>query len=511
MTRHKKWILALGTILCLLVSAWFALSLLFPAPQIVPLRGRTILTPPGDHAPQSAGYYDTVWPSEHADLWRSHAARNAGLPADFDPQKLQVTSAPLNLPVWGYTRAQDEVFVIGGSPFVLENFTQAIQTSQPPSRMQSLTATLGDLLNPSRPYAAKINPLTMQVQTLYLTQGATVNYTGGLLMHQNGFVYAVSQSVLYQIDPQTMQIVHSLKLPLAGSTPMSRYWTTYNGLQVLSSGELVLKGFHLLDSTHTPGWLLLIDPHTLTIDVEQSAMVSSARLTVQQEPDGATYLYHINATDSLRYQITNTGFILDDAWTRRYREANAASTQASSPLLFGNLGQVAFADNTAPGAETPIMLYTQAVDPKELPKTLPGNAAFSQALPSFNFFMVAGDPFDTQLLVYYDPIHDLLSAHRVGADGQLTAVWERTGYKVSASPALVPDRDLLYIDDYRDGKDHLVILRLSTGEPLGDIELPAARPSIGTIFPGQNNDVYLLSSEAGSQNGWINRVVLEGK
>ena len=67
-------------------------------------------------APQRAGYYETVWPSEHTDLWRSHAVSGVGLPADFDPAKLTVATANLNLPVWGYTRAKDEVFVIGGSP-----------------------------------------------------------------------------------------------------------------------------------------------------------------------------------------------------------------------------------------------------------------------------------------------------------------------------------------------------------------------------------------------------------
>jgi hypothetical protein len=33
--------------------------------------------------PERAGYYDTVWPSEHTDLWRSHAVLNAGLPVNF--------------------------------------------------------------------------------------------------------------------------------------------------------------------------------------------------------------------------------------------------------------------------------------------------------------------------------------------------------------------------------------------------------------------------------------------
>jgi hypothetical protein len=169
---------------------------------------------------------------------------------------------------------------------------------------------------------------------------------------------------------------------------------------------------------------------------------------------------------------------------------------------------VAFADNTAPGATTPLQLYTQPVDAGQLPQTLSGVPAFTQNLPSFNFFMLAGDPFESQILVYYDPINNLLAAHRLRANGNLEFLWERDTYKVSASPAIVPDRDLLYIDDYHDGNDHLVILKLSTGQELASVELAASLPTIGTIFPGMNNDVYLLSSEAGTKNGLISRVYL---
>ena len=457
--------------------------------------------------PERAGYYDTLWPSEHTDLWRSHAALNAGLPADFTSEQLSVNTAPLNLPVWGYTRAQDEVFVAGGSPFLLDSFTQAIKGA-PLNGAALIRSIVNDLRDDSIPYVAKVEPPTMKVRQLNLTGGWTVNYTGGLLMHENGFVYAVSRSILYKVNPRAMRVVRRVRLPLVGTDNRDNYWTTYNGLQVLASGKLVVKGFHLLDSANVTGWLLLIEPHDLKFDVQQQTAVSSARLTIQQSADGRSYLYHVNDFDSLRLEITDTGFVSDDAWTRSYRTHDDGSTQASSPLLFGQIGQVAFADNTVQGATTPIQLYTQAVDTNASPDELTGTPAFSKSLPGYNFFMVAGDPFERQLLVYYDPINNLLAAHRVTADGKLEPVWEHDRYKVSASPAIVPDRDLLYIDDYRDGKDHLVILRLSTGLELASIELAATLPTIGTIFPGMNNDVYILSSEAGGNDGVISRVYI---
>jgi hypothetical protein len=507
MSKRFRFILGILLALLALTAGFFWFYAPYPARQdFQPAASSKQILSTSQAPPQKAGYYDTVWPSEHADLWRSHAALNAGLPANFAPGQLMVATAPLNLPVWTYTRAKDEVFVIGGSPFSLNGFTQSIAAGKALDRFQSLASTAADLFNGTKPYLAKINPLTMQVSTLNLTEGTTVNYTGGLLMHQNGYVYAVAQSVLYKIDPQSMQIVQSLKLPLVGNV-LEHYWTTYNGLQVLASGELVLKGFDILDSAKVPGFLLLVDPDDLQKDAQQQTFVSSARLTIQQSAGGDTYLYHVNATDSLRFKITNIGFELDSAWTRGYRAANAPSTQASSPLLFGGIGQVVFADNTAPGATTPLKLYTQPVEIGRLPETREeGTPAFSKSLPGFNFFMVAGDPFVTQLLIYYDPINNVVSAHRVTADGKLEPVWERAGYKVSASPALVPDRDLLYIDNYQNGRDHLVVLKLSTGEELASVELSATLPTIGTIVPGMNNDVYITSSETGRPNGLITRI-----
>lgn len=55
---------------------------------------------------------------------------------------------------------------------------------------------------------------TMEKTILRMDRGNSVNYTGGLLMHANGNVYAVSQSVLYKINPAKMEIVKSVDLLL---------------------------------------------------------------------------------------------------------------------------------------------------------------------------------------------------------------------------------------------------------------------------------------------------------
>jgi hypothetical protein len=120
-----------------------------------------------------------VWPSEHADLWRSHAAFDAGPPGAVDLTTPRVTTAALTLPTWRYTRDANQVFVMGGSPFALNTFTQAIKTGHATTGPGQLINVVGDVLDSTVPYAANINPLTMRARVTYLRRGFTVNYTGG--------------------------------------------------------------------------------------------------------------------------------------------------------------------------------------------------------------------------------------------------------------------------------------------------------------------------------------------
>lgn len=441
-----------------------------------------------------AGLYPTLWPSEHTDLWRTHTVLDAGLPAGFDPARLAVAHAEVDLPVWGYTRDRDQVFVTGGSPVMLDVFTKMIIAGkQLPIGGEPRGA------GPTRhvPLVARIDPATMAKQVVYLEHGTTVNYTGGLVMHANGYVYAVAQSVLYKIDASSMAIVAHRPLPLVGSGA-EQYFTVYNGMQVIGSGDLVLKGFDLI-SNAVEGWLILADPRDLTLRTVQPARVSSPRLTIDQHPGGDAMLYLLDAELSTRYLISGGRFVPDPAWKASYRIPG--STQASSPVLFGD--HIAFSDNTSPVAETEIRLFSQPVS--HSPGRLPPQRAFGDHTPGINFFMIGGDPFLTRLAIVFDPINGYVAAHQLTESGRFEPRWERR-YKASASPALVPDRGHLYIDDYRDGRDHLIVLELATGRELARVALPATEPTVGCIFVGMNADVYLLSTETGGPTGFVSRV-----
>src|SRR5262245_62042581 len=216
------------------------------------------------------GYADTPWPTEHADAWRTHAAPT-GLPANVGRLKLTATSVTLPAePVWGYVGTGGKVYVIGGSPYLLNMFTQMMLGASK-DRIPALTVRSLLASTQVTPYVAEIDTTTMKVDVLPLESGEAVNYTGGLLVHANGYLYAVVRAVLYKIDPATFTIVASTPLPLgpdASGQPTNRM-TTYNGIAATADGDLILKGWASSGgSAGAPGTLLRIDPDDLAITAQ---------------------------------------------------------------------------------------------------------------------------------------------------------------------------------------------------------------------------------------------------
>ena len=192
--------------------------------------------------PTSPAFAATTWPTEHADTWRTHAAA-AGLPADVGQLKLRAVAAKLPpVPVWGYVGEGRDIYVVGGAPYLLDMFTKLIEGA-PSASIPLLAAKSRAYSKTMTPYVARIDTKTMKVDVLKLSGGTSVNYTGGLLVDSNGYLYAVARSVLYKIDPSTFTILRSKRLPLAPtSSGKPNENTAYNGIQATLDGDLILKG-----------------------------------------------------------------------------------------------------------------------------------------------------------------------------------------------------------------------------------------------------------------------------
>ena len=375
---------------------------------------------------RSPAYAKTPWPTEHADVWRTHAGAT-GLPANVGRVRLATASATLpQEPVWGYVGTGGKLYVIGGSPYLLNMFTE-LMLGASTDRIPTLTART--LLASTRvtPYVAQIDARTMKVDVLPLTGGGAINYTGGLLVHANGYLYAVVRAVLYKIDRRTFSIVASTPLPLApDGSGRPNPATTYNGIVATRDGDLILKGWASTGGGDAPGRLLRVDPDDLSIGADVvSTAISSARMAIV-DAGGTEYVYFPGGTQSVRFVVTPTGFVLDPAWTATY--LSSGDTQASSDVFMG--GGVVFASNTSPQATTPMRVLAQGAAPGA---ALRSATAFRGDEAGWNFFMMVGDPYRSGIAAVQSQASGRVAGYRAcGGGTSVRKLWENDDITSSA-------------------------------------------------------------------------------
>lgn len=438
-----------------------------------------------------ASLYPSVWPADMANLNRSNAIVNAGLPRDARAEDIAVETVEMPFPVFSYIRNDDKVFVIGGTPFFLDRYVAATD-GQRRGR------------NTAEAHITRYNPQTGEQIRLPLDRGNTLAYVGGALMHANGFVYAISQSHLYRIDADTMTIVNSADLP---TVPFPRARSTiYNGLSVGRDGYLLTKYFSPISDVSE---FLVIDPDTLEVVSSTSYPGASPRLALS-EFEGQEYLYHLNTSETFRMRLDGTDLSIDESWLSRYDTGAPENEEPTSPVIVGERAH--YTTNTSFNAPEPMMIFWQSVADSYPPagEPLRGQALFESAEDGgFSFFHLSIDAV-TGIIIGNDQGNGLLAAVRITAEGSLERQWERA-YRVSARPMIVSDRQMVYATDYQDGRNHLIVLDLTSGEELFRVPTPATRATIATIVAGTNNEVYFGSNEPGEEVGLYHRIFVKGQ
>jgi hypothetical protein len=469
---------------------------------------RTACRPVLAARPSSPAYARTPWPTEHADVWRTHAAPT-GLPPNVGRVRLRTASATLpEEPVWGYVGTGGKLYVIGGSPYLLNMFTE-LMLGAPTSRIVPLTVRSLVASTRVTPYVAQIDARTMRVDVLPLTGGIAVNYTGGLLVHANGYLYAVVRGVLYKIDHGTFSIVSTRTLPLAPDTSgkPANPMTTYNGIVATADGDLVLKGWASSGGPgDAPGTLLRVDPDDLSIDVSiTSTAIASARMALVSA-GGAEYIYFPGKTESVRFLVTPTTFKLDEGWSATYLDPSSGDTMASSDVFMGR--GVLFANNTSPEATTPMRVFAQGASPTA---PLRSASAFTGDEDGWNFFMMAADPYRSGVAAVQDQATGRVAGYRVcGGGTSFAKLWENDDITSSAGMAVNHRAGHLYTDDRRCSprgrcRLHLVVLDLRTGRELARVRVKGTRPSMGQIFVGRGA-VHYVATQTGRRQGYVTRV-----
>jgi hypothetical protein len=253
--------------------------------------------------------------------------------------------------------------------------------------------------------------------------------------------------------------------------------------------------------------LVQVDPDTLQLlVVNPMTNGTSARLTIYTDASKNQYISTINTTDIIRYLITDDAFTLDNSYTAQYRTSDSTtSTPGSSTIIFDKINRLSFSNNTDCNPLTGMQIYNYPVDTNG---SLISKNAFTTSSPGYNFFMIASDNIINQYVICYDPIIKSISCNKLYSNGNFEFIWQTNNLTISACIAVVINKGHIYIDDYVNGYDYFVILSLSTGIELARIKTQATSATIGGIFPGMNNDVYLVSNQIGDTTGYVTRIFM---
>jgi hypothetical protein len=463
---------------------------------------------------------DSHWPVPTSDSWRSSSVLSGGLPANVESRDLSKRSVELGPVPFLSIIADDALFVLGGSPFLLPLFTAAQADALPdlsdfsdltPAELIALLLE-SDQVRMATPYVARINLRTMRVQMLDLPMGPALNYPGGIVAHSNGFIYAVATAKLYEIDPSTMTITDSIELPTLDSDPGLPIDTTvYNTLQVSArNGDLLLKTGAFGSGN---GILVRVDINSFEVVAQNNTLLGTARSTAVLQ-DGTEFVYLPGQTETLRFVANDTSFDPDPSgWSKTYRVNGDGSTPGVGMMYMGNANTVIFPNNNTVriGVEQPLLLgFQSTIDDQAFPRSV--NATGTSA-PGGSFTMLAGNPAVDGIVVAQDAVNGRLAAWRIGEEGAYELLWASDRFRASIGAAVVINSSRLYVDDrvcaneeeQKQCKLWMVILNLKTGKEVARIRVSGTEPSLSHIVIGRDA-VYYIASEARAGNGYVTRI-----
>lgn len=481
--------------------------------------------PHGAHSAQlsalvaRSGLRNTVWPAPLADLWRSSSVVGAGFPEDLLEVSLVTDTAMLPPdPMFGITYDDETVFVYGGSPFLLSVFTAL-------ERGVDLSSTLPELIEQIPinltidPYVAKVKTETMEVEILTLPRGHGVNYVGGIIAHENGLIYAVAMSTLFEIDPHTLAIKRRLDLPVPEA---NGEFAIYNRLTVWpTTGDLILKRADF--SERTTDVLVLVETRTRNLRVRALTEVdlgpsrltvvlgtpSAACATCGVKRGGRARIYLSGRTQTLRFVVTKNGFVLDEQWSETYRACGDGTTPGGGMVYMGDFESVVFENNGTVklGVTESLQLYAKSTATTS--NTLVSDVVSFEAGGVFP--ILSADPHRTGIIAALDNVNPISTGWQLGQDGSLNFLWEHDNAN-SAGTAIAVDQGHLYTDDRTTCDDNgencrlfFVVLDLATGAEVARTEVAGTLPTIGHIFVGKN-DVFYIAIEAGKEHGFLTRI-----
>lgn len=257
--------------------------------------------------PPNPPWYPSMEAFEHYDSGRSHVFPEATFGGSYTGRNVVHTLySPVVYPS-GYNMSYldpNNVFIYGGG--------------------------YGDVANSTGAFVAKVDPNTLNPlwynQLINTSVNGEWDYPGSMGILQDGFIYVSYGYRLAKLDALG-NVVDTLILPTGDALPEN---TSYNGFNATSDGYIVMKSVYRQASCTIQGPDALLDcpdpsdvPSSILISVNPVTMRVVDNITlpapVGARPtisvfQGKSYVYLLEPTTAIRYQIKQGKFILDTSW-----------------------------------------------------------------------------------------------------------------------------------------------------------------------------------------------------
>ena len=421
-----------------------------------------------DRAGPMPGYYPSAWPCECGGPRRQKAAAGLGLNLQPD-EELKATTRETagRWPVMFVQRGAGELYLQGGA--------QPFQSDE------------------SFGWLEKVDPVSLETlgSSPKLPSGGH-NWCGAVVVHENGDLYVTNGRYCHRLSPDC-EVVAERELPID---------CAYNGLLILSDGNLIMKDIQLSEPSH----FSVLEPDKLEeVDRFEFPANSVGRICIDATPEGE-FVYATSDTNVYRLRYAQGKLELDDAWSGSYDlpgedQSFAWDTSVGDDSVWfmdmgGAVGAYALL-TPRPIGSMPPALHEIAIGPQHVFRMSTDDANDRDALTPFGLpdsGIVAPPLYDQEshVLVAYDSNNGKLGGWRYGAPGELTQLWAKDVRNLQ-QPMLFAETRELIVNDIKEDGDYVVVLDLETGEERGRVHSGAAQ-SAGMFFcPGWDRDVYYVT------------------
>jgi hypothetical protein len=496
-------------------------------------------------------WYPSLQAFEHYDSGRSHVFSQAEFLGSYNGRNtVPEVRSPDGAYPSGYNMSylnEDAAFIQGGS--------------------------YGGVPNSIGPFVARINPHTLETvwyNQLRITDNSVPggtgewDYPGAMAIENNGFIYVVSGYRIYKVNAEDGSLVKTTVLPTM--VQMRNNWpctpatyddnevdnavnTSYNGINALPDGTIVLKSLYRTDGCDIDGpnallhcdhnsnvpqsVLVSVNPDTLEIiDTYQLTFPASARPTITRY-NGVDYVYLLaNTSTPVRFSVKNGVFTQDESW-QPTQVTNAGQQIGASLIVFNDwiLGTTNSVPATGPitvfavhqGDATnyhsvqpfkddpvaPVLAFAfrtaspkalQCVNgvPPEDTTTLPGDPAISWAGMSLEA--------DAENGLFYgvETLARKVAAFRISNKGKIETAWKETQTTSEWATLIGPKSHRVWVGTDipitqipgANTNDSVVWRDARTGRELArSRELPTNMTQGSAVQPGYDGNVYFPGQE----------------